>query len=146
MDATGQCGPLRLQNEVCHLCSPRTSFDSRLFSAEHTVKSVSIGTTASSLKSSILGANSMIQACTMSDTTTTAVTNSKPFNVGIQLGTRSLDSRDDGPSLPALKATFSAGATWGWSDTYTNAVTGHLCHIWLRKSRASSFSELEYMN
>ena len=60
--------------------------------------------------------------CTISDTQTTAVTNSKSFNVGIQLDTRSLDPRDDGLSLQALKATFSAGATWGWSDTYSNAT------------------------
>lgn len=61
MDPTGQCGPLTLQNEVCHLFSPRKALCSPLLSAEHTVKSVSAGTTASSLNLTIPGANSMIQ-------------------------------------------------------------------------------------
>lgn len=46
MDATGQCGPLTLDNEVRHDSSPPTSLDLQLVSVEHTVKSVSVGTTA----------------------------------------------------------------------------------------------------
>lgn len=138
MDATRQCGPLTLHNEVCRVSSPKNP---RLINHQcRAYCQVSVSWNYG-LESQFPDTWCQQQdpVCTLSDTKTTAVTNSETFNVGIQLGTRSLDSRDDGPSLPALKATFSAGATWGWSDTYTNATavassrppkTANKCGYW----------------
>lgn len=61
--------------------------------------------------------------CSITSTSTSTVTNSESFNVGVTLGTkRDLEGREDGPSLGDLTATFNAGATWEYATSYAQAT------------------------
>lgn len=48
------------------------------------------------------------------------MTNEFSFSIGATLGNKKRE--DAGPGLDVLKAGFSAGATWGYSDTKTTAT------------------------
>lgn len=61
--------------------------------------------------------------CSITSTSTSTVTNSESFNVGVTMGTkRDLEGREDGPSLGDLTATFNAGATWEYATSYAQAT------------------------
>ncbi len=58
--------------------------------------------------------------CTITSTNTTSITSEFSFNIGGALGNKKRD--DAGSGLDALKAGFSAGATWAYSSTKTSAT------------------------
>ncbi|KAL9074380.1 MAG: hypothetical protein Q9161_002366 [Pseudevernia consocians] len=107
MDTNGDCGPLTWDNSCRAYCQVSVQW--------------SYGTETPFNRTFCQNDDPV---CSITSTSTSTVTNSVSFNVGITLGTkRDLEGREDsGPSLGDLTATFNAGATWEYSTSYAQAT------------------------
>lgn len=125
----GDCGTLTMSNKVINVCARLKIFAYLCQCSAYCQESLSwnYGT-------EVPFQNAFCQkdekVCTITNTATTSVTNSKEFSVGVSVGNkRSLAQRAPDAAAPAiplsvadLKTTFNAGASWTYSDTYTNAT------------------------